>query len=162
MFEVHTRLTDQHAQPEYVSEEYPQVSLPPPSPPSLPPTPPEPQGFDPSKLYAKIRLDLLYGRLWKAYQGRSWAWSPNPPGPDSQQELTPPQPIPERVYSLLGQPRAAEQEQVPVWSPQSTPQESPEDTPDPATPAEGQGSKVTPENPTNNLEEECIDDVTIT
>lgn len=103
VFEVHTHLTDQHAQPEYVPEEYPQVSLPPPSPPYLPSTPPEPQGFDPSKLYAKIRLDLLYGRLWKAYQGRSQAWSPKPPGPDAQQDLTPAQPIPDRVYSLLGQ-----------------------------------------------------------
>ncbi|XP_041926996.1 immunoglobulin domain-containing protein [Alosa sapidissima] len=28
------------------------------------------QGFDPSKLYAKIKQDLYYGRLWKSYQGR--------------------------------------------------------------------------------------------
>ncbi|NP_001373663.1 immunoglobulin domain-containing protein precursor [Danio rerio] len=29
-----------------------------------------PTGFDPSKLYAKIRKDLFYGRLWKSYQGQ--------------------------------------------------------------------------------------------
>ncbi|KAF5895027.1 uncharacterized protein DAT39_015249, partial [Clarias magur] len=28
-------------------------------------------GFDPSKLYAKIKEDLYYGRLWKSYQGRA-------------------------------------------------------------------------------------------
>ncbi|XP_076829362.1 uncharacterized protein LOC143475390 [Brachyhypopomus gauderio] len=28
-------------------------------------------GFDPTKLYAKIKNDLYYGRLWKAYQGRA-------------------------------------------------------------------------------------------
>ncbi|KAI4886534.1 hypothetical protein NFI96_026386 [Prochilodus magdalenae] len=28
-------------------------------------------GFDPSKLYAKIKEDFYYGRLWKSYQGRS-------------------------------------------------------------------------------------------
>ncbi|XP_062372416.1 immunoglobulin domain-containing protein [Sardina pilchardus] len=34
------------------------------------PQPNPPQGFDPSKLYAKIKQDLYYGRLWKSYQGR--------------------------------------------------------------------------------------------
>ncbi|KAI5104303.1 hypothetical protein C0J45_5929 [Silurus meridionalis] len=33
--------------------------------------PPSTSGFDPSKLYAKIKEDLYYGRLWKAYQGRT-------------------------------------------------------------------------------------------
>ncbi|XP_072542934.1 uncharacterized protein [Salminus brasiliensis] len=28
-------------------------------------------GFDPAKLYAKIKEDLYYGRLWKSYQGRA-------------------------------------------------------------------------------------------
>ncbi|XP_062849258.1 immunoglobulin domain-containing protein [Trichomycterus rosablanca] len=28
-----------------------------------------PSGFDPKKLYAKIKEDLHYGRLWKSYQG---------------------------------------------------------------------------------------------
>lgn len=32
---------------------------------------PSPSGFDPTKLYAKIKKDLHYGRLWKAYQGRA-------------------------------------------------------------------------------------------
>lgn len=32
---------------------------------------PSPSSFDPTKLYAKIKEDLYYGRLWKAYQGRT-------------------------------------------------------------------------------------------
>ncbi|KAB5579363.1 hypothetical protein PHYPO_G00194190 [Pangasianodon hypophthalmus] len=32
---------------------------------------PSPSGFDPTKLYTKIKEDLYYGRLWKAYQGRA-------------------------------------------------------------------------------------------
>ncbi|XP_051973992.1 immunoglobulin domain-containing protein [Xyrauchen texanus] len=35
-------------------------------------------GFDASKLYAKIKEDLFYGRLWKSYQGqpnKSWTQS---------------------------------------------------------------------------------------
>lgn len=32
---------------------------------------PSPSGFDPAKLYAKIKKDLYYGRLWKSYQGRT-------------------------------------------------------------------------------------------
>lgn len=32
---------------------------------------PSPSGFDPTKLYAKIKEDLYYGRLWKAYQGKA-------------------------------------------------------------------------------------------
>ncbi|XP_066537980.1 immunoglobulin domain-containing protein isoform X2 [Hoplias malabaricus] len=39
-------------------------------------------GFDPAKLYAKIKEDLYYGRLWKSYQGRSRLpvqGSPSPP-----------------------------------------------------------------------------------
>ncbi|XP_007248185.3 immunoglobulin domain-containing protein [Astyanax mexicanus] len=28
-------------------------------------------GFDPAKLYTKIKVDLYYGRLWKSYQGRA-------------------------------------------------------------------------------------------
>ncbi|XP_028818975.1 uncharacterized protein LOC114769735 isoform X2 [Denticeps clupeoides] len=58
--------------------------------PEDPPVPPPPQshptGFDPSKLYAKIKVDLYYGRLWKSYQG------------------TRPQTLPSRnMYALLGQ-----------------------------------------------------------
>ncbi|XP_014011802.1 uncharacterized protein isoform X4 [Salmo salar] len=53
MFEVEAYLTDQHTESE-----------------------PQPQGFDPSKLYAKIKLDLLYGRLWKTYQGTATTWDP--------------------------------------------------------------------------------------
>ncbi|XP_056124634.1 immunoglobulin domain-containing protein [Rhinichthys klamathensis goyatoka] len=34
-----------------------------------------PNGFDPSKLYAKIKKDLFYGRLWKSYQGQPKAWT---------------------------------------------------------------------------------------
>lgn len=32
---------------------------------------PSTSGFEASKLYAKIKKDLYYGRLWKAYQGRA-------------------------------------------------------------------------------------------
>lgn len=32
---------------------------------------PSPSGFDPTKLYAKIKEDLYYGRLWKSYQGKA-------------------------------------------------------------------------------------------
>ncbi|KTF90816.1 hypothetical protein cypCar_00029693 [Cyprinus carpio] len=32
-------------------------------------------GFDPSKLYAKIKKDLFYGRLWKSYQGQPKPWT---------------------------------------------------------------------------------------
>ncbi|XP_042184103.1 uncharacterized protein LOC121847421 [Oncorhynchus tshawytscha] len=70
MFEVEAYLTDQHTESEGVTEEPPQQ-------PPLPSSPqPQPQGFDPSKLYAKIKLDLLYGRLWKAYQGTATTWGP--------------------------------------------------------------------------------------
>ncbi|XP_039534216.1 immunoglobulin domain-containing protein [Pimephales promelas] len=34
-----------------------------------------PNGFDPSKLYAKIKKDIFYGRLWKSYQGQPKAWT---------------------------------------------------------------------------------------
>lgn len=34
-----------------------------------------PNGFDHSKLYAKIKKDLFYGRLWKSYQGQPKAWT---------------------------------------------------------------------------------------
>lgn len=48
-------------------------------------------GFDPSKLYAKIKKDLFYGRLWKSYQGQPRAWT---------QDSTTDQ---GHVYHLLGQ-----------------------------------------------------------
>ncbi|XP_026122862.1 uncharacterized protein si:ch211-196f2.6 [Carassius auratus] len=32
-------------------------------------------GFDPSKLYAKIKKDIFYGRLWKSYQGQPKPWT---------------------------------------------------------------------------------------
>ncbi|XP_078147960.1 uncharacterized protein LOC139930906 isoform X2 [Centroberyx gerrardi] len=53
----------------------------------LPQPQPQPQqkGFDPSRLYAKIKLDLLYGRIWKAYQGTARARAPATP----QQEIPP-------------------------------------------------------------------------
>ncbi|XP_071022439.1 uncharacterized protein [Oncorhynchus clarkii lewisi] len=70
MFEVEAYLTDQHTESEGVTEEPPQ------QPPLPSPPQPQPQGFDPSKLYAKIKLDLLYGRLWKAYQGTATTWGP--------------------------------------------------------------------------------------
>ncbi|XP_055757093.1 protein TsetseEP-like isoform X2 [Salvelinus fontinalis] len=70
MFEVEAYLTDQHTESEGVTED------PPKQPPLPPPPQPQPQGFDPSKLYAKIKLDLLYGRLWKAYQGTATTWGP--------------------------------------------------------------------------------------
>ncbi|KAI2662747.1 Nectin-3 [Labeo rohita] len=34
-----------------------------------------PNGFDPSKLYAKIKKDIFYGRLWKSYQGQPKSWT---------------------------------------------------------------------------------------
>ncbi|XP_071373354.1 uncharacterized protein [Centroberyx affinis] len=55
----------------------------------LPQPQPQPQpqqmGFDPSRLYAKIKLDLLYGRIWKAYQGTARARAPA----TLQQEIPP-------------------------------------------------------------------------
>ncbi|KAA0723208.1 hypothetical protein E1301_Tti005327 [Triplophysa tibetana] len=48
-------------------------------------------GFDPSKLYAKIKKDLFYGRLWKSYQGQPKAWTQ-----DSTNDQG-------HVYHLLGQ-----------------------------------------------------------
>lgn len=57
-----------------------------------PPIPPSSShGFDPSKLYAKIKKDLFYGRLWKSYQGQPKAWT---------QDCTTDQ---GHVYHLLGQ-----------------------------------------------------------
>ncbi|XP_043100085.1 immunoglobulin domain-containing protein [Puntigrus tetrazona] len=32
-------------------------------------------GFDAAKLYAKIKNDLFYGRLWKSYQGQPKPWT---------------------------------------------------------------------------------------
>ncbi|KAL2079676.1 hypothetical protein ACEWY4_025420 [Coilia grayii] len=48
-------------------------------------------GFEPSKLYAKIKQDLYYGRLWKSYQGR-----PQPREPGSL-------PTPRKIYSVVGE-----------------------------------------------------------
>ncbi|KAJ8007738.1 hypothetical protein DPEC_G00097320 [Dallia pectoralis] len=98
VFRVETCLTDQHTDSEGNTEEQPD----PPPLPSLPDT--QPQGFDPSKLYAKIKLDLLYGRLWKAYNGASRTW-----GPATQQDLQRQRPKQEehpgqqKVYFLLGE-----------------------------------------------------------
>ncbi|KAJ8254831.1 hypothetical protein GJAV_G00197820 [Gymnothorax javanicus] len=44
--------------------------------------------FDPSKLYAKIKDDFHYGRLWKCYQSNTRAWTKAP------------QP---KIYHLLGE-----------------------------------------------------------
>ncbi|KAJ8338245.1 hypothetical protein SKAU_G00372110 [Synaphobranchus kaupii] len=43
------------------------------------------EAFDPSKLYAKIKIDYYYGRLWKAYT-RGWTVGPQP-----------------KIYQLLGE-----------------------------------------------------------
>lgn len=41
-------------------------------------------GFDPAKLYAKIKEDLYYGRLWKSYQGRARVPTQGSPSPARQ------------------------------------------------------------------------------
>ncbi|XP_036813683.1 uncharacterized protein LOC110500362 isoform X1 [Oncorhynchus mykiss] len=106
VFEVETYLTDQHTDSEEVTEE-------PPHQPPLPSPPPlQLQGFDPSKLYTKIKQDLLYGRLWKAYQGTAKAWGPttqqgpHQQGPQQGAELGP-----QKVYFLLGDHRVSQREE---------------------------------------------------
>lgn len=63
-----------------------------------------PSVFDPKKLYAKIKEDLYYGRLWKSYQGSTqksqtkqiyFLLGENPLSKKDQEELsdkTPPSP----------------------------------------------------------------------
>ncbi|KAG5852108.1 immunoglobulin domain-containing protein [Anguilla rostrata] len=46
------------------------------------------EAFDPSKLYAKIKIDYYYGRLWKAYESNTRGWTKGP------------QP---KIYHLLGE-----------------------------------------------------------
>ncbi|XP_026871359.2 uncharacterized protein si:ch211-196f2.6 [Electrophorus electricus] len=53
--------------------------------------PPPAPGFDPTKLYAKIKNDLYYGRLWKAYQGRARISTQGAP------------PDPKKIYYRLGE-----------------------------------------------------------
>ncbi|KAJ8282012.1 hypothetical protein COCON_G00045310 [Conger conger] len=36
------------------------------------------EAFDPSKLYAKIKIDYYYGRLWKAYESKTRGKGPQP------------------------------------------------------------------------------------
>ncbi|CAB1351424.1 unnamed protein product, partial [Coregonus sp. 'balchen'] len=106
VFEVETYLTDQHTDSEGVTEE-------PPHQPTLPSTPhPQLQGFDPSKLYTKIKRDLLYGRLWKAYQGSARAWGPTTKqGPQQQWPQQGAELGPQKVYFLLGEHRASQREE---------------------------------------------------
>ncbi|XP_038851471.1 uncharacterized protein LOC120049292 [Salvelinus namaycush] len=106
VFEVETYLTDQHTDSEGVTEE-------PPHQPTLP-SPPhhQLQGFDPSKLYTKIKQDLLYGRLWKAYQGTAKAWGPTTQqGPQQQGPQQASELGPQKVYFLLGDHRASQREE---------------------------------------------------
>ncbi|KAG9341624.1 hypothetical protein JZ751_018686 [Albula glossodonta] len=49
------------------------------------------EAFDPSKLYAKIKIDYYYGRLWKAYESTTRGWTVGP------------QPSPRKIYYLLGE-----------------------------------------------------------
>ncbi|KAM4604256.1 uncharacterized protein ACJ7VT_018817 isoform 2-T2 [Polymixia lowei] len=65
---------------------------------------PQSKGYDHSKLYAKIKLDLLYGRLWKAYQGSARVRPPATPQQETQQ----------KVYSLLGEHGPAQMKVVPT------------------------------------------------
>ncbi|XP_036403504.1 immunoglobulin domain-containing protein [Megalops cyprinoides] len=55
-----------------------------------PPQQDQPEAFDPSKLYTKIKIDYYYGRLWKAYES-STRWAAGP------------QTNPRRIYYLLGE-----------------------------------------------------------
>ncbi|XP_063043505.1 immunoglobulin domain-containing protein [Engraulis encrasicolus] len=59
-------------------------------------------GFDPSKLYAKIKQDLYYGRLWKSYQGRPQTREPGG---------GPPATAPRKVYSFVGEHSPAQKNQ---------------------------------------------------
>ncbi|XP_045557488.1 uncharacterized protein isoform X3 [Salmo salar] len=88
MFEVEAYLTDQHTESE-----------------------PQPQGFDPSKLYAKIKLDLLYGRLWKTYQGTATTWDPTTQHGPQQGPQQVAEPGPQKVYFLLGENWASQREE---------------------------------------------------
>ncbi|KAK6291809.1 hypothetical protein J4Q44_G00375940 [Coregonus suidteri] len=115
MFDVETYLTDQHTESEGVKEEPPQ------QPPLPSPPQPQPQGFDPSKLYAKIKLDLLYGRLWKAYQGTATAW-----GPTTQHG---PQHGPQQVAEPGPQKREEPEESILQLEPKSQPELRPEHQP---------------------------------
>ncbi|XP_010903957.2 uncharacterized protein si:ch211-196f2.6 isoform X1 [Esox lucius] len=103
VFKVETCLTDQHTDTERITEEQPHHA-------PLPPPPvTQPQGFDPSKLYAKIKLDLLYGRLWKAYNGATRAWgSSTQQDPQHQRSKQGEGPGPQKVYSLLGEHRGSQ------------------------------------------------------
>ncbi|XP_029932886.1 uncharacterized protein LOC115377120 isoform X2 [Myripristis murdjan] len=113
VYQVHTCHSDSGAE----AEENTQASSQNQPPPAAEPNQPQPQakGFDPSRLYAKIKFDLLYGRIWKAYQGSSRAWAPAPP----QQET------PQKVYSLLGEHGPAQFMETPVDSCSMTPQPDP-------------------------------------
>ncbi|XP_016315439.1 uncharacterized protein LOC107668155 isoform X1 [Sinocyclocheilus anshuiensis] len=62
-FEIRTYLTDLPA------ETFAEESV------DVPTSQSSPNGFDPSKLYAKIKKDLFYGRLWKSYQGQPKSWT---------------------------------------------------------------------------------------
>ncbi|XP_062305841.1 immunoglobulin domain-containing protein isoform X2 [Osmerus eperlanus] len=157
VFEVHTCLSDLHAQSEDILVESPAGSHPCPP---LPPAPPQPRGFDPSKLYAKIKLDLLYGRLWRSYQGTSRARTMDPPGPPGpQQPPSPPQAHPEQVYSVLAQPRPLTQEEVT----EPSLEERSDVTSEPTTSEQAQGSEVTTSSSAKHPEEQhACDDVTMT
>ncbi|XP_016426770.1 uncharacterized protein LOC107754710 isoform X3 [Sinocyclocheilus rhinocerous] len=62
-FEIRTYLTD------LPTETFAEESV------DVPTSQSSPNGFDPSKLYAKIKKDLFYGRLWKSYQGQPKSWT---------------------------------------------------------------------------------------
>ncbi|XP_073693743.1 uncharacterized protein [Garra rufa] len=78
-FEIRTYLTDSP------TETFAEESV------DAPASQSSPNGFDPSKLYAKIKKDLFYGRLWKSYQGQPKSWTQ---GTMTEQG---------HVYHLLGQ-----------------------------------------------------------
>ncbi|KAL0970007.1 hypothetical protein UPYG_G00235860 [Umbra pygmaea] len=138
VFEVETYLTDQHTDSEGTTDE-------PPHQPPLPlPPDPQPQGFDPSKLYAKIKLDLLYGRLWKAYQGASRAWSPSmQQEPQQQRSKQGEPPEPPKVYFLLGEHRAS-QNKEPVLELEPSPDTQPQNKAEPQ-PSKGEVEEPVPE-----------------
>ncbi|CAB1345526.1 unnamed protein product, partial [Coregonus sp. 'balchen'] len=116
----------------------------PPQQPPLPSPPqPQPQGFDPSKLYAKIKLDLLYGRLWKAYQGTATAWGPTTQhGPQhGPQQVA--EPGPQKLYFLLGEHWASQREEPEESILQLEPKSQPELRPEHQPTLEGREEPVT-------------------
>ncbi|XP_036453030.1 immunoglobulin domain-containing protein [Colossoma macropomum] len=73
-------------------------------------------GFDPTKLYAKIKEDFYYGRLWKSYQGRSRVPTQGSPSP------------PRQIYYRLGERPVPQREEEGTTKGPDTMTSSPSDT----------------------------------